>query len=639
MFWTGENTTGEATHPMIEVELSEIGGSWSVERISLTTTAGNTIHRLRGTDWTARAGVPCLAAVLAILKLRNPKGDAHPLDARLSQAENKLGTQFQKLWNAPNHSGSIHWTVNVLAGFPSDVGHNTSPMERFLYLHGSAKNLQVGLKGPQGQDLRFRLDGREMSPAELQRFLTAKFKFEFGSDNGAVARASAEEVATVAKGAIPENDDMVRPLHAAPEISGPASPVPPDLQIEIAKINKQISEIRSQPRNADGYRRELHQLRTLGTMLTGCKGYAAPEVEAVYEAIRRIWRQAQDPEEYLPAAWALCRYHLLRGELRESAEAGQQLLEHARDKEYPEAFAYAHTALLAASVYQANMSTAMQHWEAAWELHAAFAFRPRYRTLYDANATVTWLAYVALLHWASGRVGYASACADSAIRLARDLEEPGSMAQALYFAARLQHLTGACAKSQSLALQVMQLAQETRLPVWWAEAAVVYGDSRSVEGHHKEGLRWIGEGIDACRRIGARISMPYFFIVKARALARAGQLKRASDTAASALAAIRQMGCTLHESEALSLHAELLHGASPANNPDAANGHRQAIECASVQGAHSLALRARLAFAKYLISSNALDEVPLLLSDGLAPFREQEESPDIIEARQLLASM
>lgn len=635
MFWTGESTTGEAIHPMIEVELSEIGGSWSVERISLKTTAGNTIHRLRGTDWTARAGVPCLAAVLAVLKLRNPKGDAHLLDARLSQAENKLGAQFQKLWNAPNHSGSVHWTVNVFAGFPSEAGHNTSPLERFLHLHGSAKNLQVGLKGPQGQDLKFRLDGREMSPAELQRFLAAKFKFEFGSDTGAVAGAAAEEVATIT----PENDDMVRPLHAAPEISGPASPVPPELQIEIAKVNKQISEIRSQPRNADRYTRELHQLRTLSTMLTSCKGYAAPEVEAVYEAIRRIWRQTPDPKEYLPAAWALCRYHLLRGELRESAEAGQQLLEHAGDKEYPEAFAYSHTALLATSVYQGIVSTAMQHWEVAWELHAGFAFKPKHRSLYDADATVTWFSYSALLLWASGRIRYSTACTDSAVGLARELEGPWSMAQALYFAARLQHLSGDWAKSQSLALQVMQLAQEARLPVWWAEAAVVYGDSRSVEGHHKEGLRWIGEGIDACRRIGARISMPYFLIVKARALARAGQLKRASETAASALAGIRQMGCTLHESEALSLGAELLHRSSPANNPEVANGHRQAIECASVQGAHSLALRARLAFAKYLISSNALEQVPLLLSDGLAPFREKEESQDIIEARQLLASM
>lgn len=624
---------------MIEVGFSEIGTAWSVDRISLTTTAGEKIHRRRGADWTGRAGVDCFAAVLAVLKLRNPTGDLHPLDARLSGAETELGKKFQKLWNSPNHTGSPHWTVNVFKGFPSDGGFNTSPMERFLSLHGSAKNLRVTLKGLGGQDLKFWLDGGEMSVAALQRFLAGKFNFEFGSDNGTLARAAAEEVAIVEKGATPENDDIVRPLHAAPDISGPASPVPPDLQTEIAKIKEQISEIRRQPRNADRYSRELHQLSALGKILTGCKGFAAPEVEEVYTATHRIWPLVQDPKEYLPAAWAICRYHLLRGELPEAAEAGQQVLKRARDKEYPEAFAYSHTASLATSVCQGNMSTAMRHWEVAWEFHTALGFKPKHISSYDADATVTWFAYSALLLWANGEMRYAPACVDSATALARDLKEPWAMAQALYFAARVQHHAGAYAKSQLLALQVMQLAQEARLPVWWGEAAVLYGDSRSVEGHHKEGLRCIGEGMDACRRMGARISMPYFLTLKARALARAGQLKRASETAASALAAIRQMGCSLHESEALSLRAELLQKSSPGNNLEVANVHRQAIECASVQGAHSLALRARLAFAKYLIFSNTLDEVPLLLSDGLAPFQEKEESQDIIEARQLLASM
>ena len=624
---------------MIGVDLSEIGGAWSVERISLTTTAGKTIQRLRGTDWTARAGVECLAAVLAVLKLRNPNGDSHSLNARLSPAESKLGKQFQKLWNAANNSGSPHWTVNVFDGFPSEGGHNTSPMERFLRLHGSAKNLQVALLGIQGEELSFRLDGREMSADELQRFLKNRFNFEFGPERADIVPTATDEAAAAAEGPTPENDGQLRSLHAAPEIRSPATPLPPDIQVDVAKIRKQLDEIRRQPKNRETYARELHLLRTLARILTGYNGYAAREVQETYAAIRRIWQQVHDPEEYFPAVWAICTYHLIRGELREAAEAAQQQLTHAQGNASLEAEVRSHNVLLATNFYQGNIAVAMRHFEEGLTAYGDRGPQSQFVDPYDADSNIAWFVYAAWVLWAKGRIARATEYADVAIELTRGHDTPIGSAHALYFAARVHHFCGAHERAQALALQTMQLAQEAQWPVWWGGAAVVYGDSRSVEGHHKEGLRFIGDGIEAWRRIGARISMPFFLIVKARALARAGQLQRASETVESALTAIRDTGCGLHESEALSLRAELLYKRSPSKNQEAEAIYRQAIDCAKTQGAHSLELRARLAFSRYLFSCDASEQVSPLLSDGLALFREGEESQDILEARKLLHSL
>lgn len=626
---------------MIEIELLKDGSGWWVDRIALTQLDGERVVRTRG-DWSRRAGVTVWAAVLAVIKLRSSEKGPGNLDARRSTEERKLGDTFRRIWNAPG-STPKHWSASVFDTYPSKSAFQTTPLERFMHIHGNSENLMVKLDGLKVHDVRFSLGDQAMPNGQLEKFLQDSFGLTEVSRRN---KSTAPEVAPVNAVQTRRPERETQPPVPKHSLLVPASwPELMDQQIDgpesemIVKLRRELDEVQRLPQDDETYRRQLRALRQLGRLLIARKGYAATEVQEVYTAARRTWHFVHDPEEYFPAVWGIWAYHLVRGELRDAAETGELLLRHATGTAHNEALVRSHNVLLATCCYQGKIDLAVKHLEDGLQAYKRRGPQTQYLSSYDEDVNVSLHANGAWALWAAGRLKEAFEFAEHATAQAHEHATPFTLAHALYFAARLHQLCGRHEDARKLALNVMQISRDNSFPLWWGGAAVIVGDSLSQEGKHGEAVTLIDRGIQTWYRIGARVSLPYFLVLLARARMRSGDLHSASEAAESALSASHEMGSALHESEALIIRGELLQNRRPKMRHDAENAFLQAIECAGLQHACSLELRARLALSRLLMSLGSANQSCKLLEDGLAQFGPGEQSPDIAEARQILGKI
>jgi hypothetical protein len=142
-----------------------------------------------------------------------------------------------------------------------------------------------------------------------------------------------------------------------------------------------------------------------------------------------------------------------------------------------------------------------------------------------------------LFRWMAGLADSAAARLDAAVRLARELEHPPSIAYALHHAnvVDLWRFDGASITTRSE--ELLSLADAHGYPIWRALALVFHGTATVMAGDAEAGLVDIERGFALYNELSTPpIFWPAVLMLRATAYGRAGQLDRALEL--------------LHESEA-----------------------------------------------------------------------------------------
>src|SRR5262249_55020547 len=207
--------------------------------------------------------------------------------------------------------------------------------------------------------------------------------------------------------------------------------------------------------------------------------------------------------------------------------------------------------------YLADYPRALEHCEQVRALydpkqHAAHAF------LYGNNPLVVGRCFTAWALWGLGYPDQSRATLEAALALARELDHPTSLANALILAAVLHLLYRDGPRTRKLAEALIALAEEQGMAPYRAFGSIGRGWARGDGGVRSEGVDQIRQGAAGLLASGAKVFRTVILAALAESLAEQGQAEEGLAALAEALELVRSGGERFWEAELHRLQGEIL---------------------------------------------------------------------------------
>jgi predicted ATPase len=404
---------------------------------------------------------------------------------------------------------------------------------------------------------------------------------------------------------------------------------------------------------------ELEFNVTLGNVLIGTRGYAAPETERAYRQAWELCQQLGDTLQRFPVLDGLRHYYAMRGEQKMAYQVEEQLFALAQQAQDPALMMWAHGSRGVTLLWMGAFVEARTHLESRIALSESYQPRtdlPRY-----GNPAVMGLSHLSLVLWMLGYPDQGLQKVQQALALAQHLEDAFSIAYAQTNAGLIHQHRREGAVAQDLAESAIALSRAQGLPFWLAGGLMARGGALVEQGQTQEGIRQIEQGLQAWRATGAANSEPYFLMLLAEGYAKAGHTAEALTIVTKALTRMEQTAERCWEAELYRLKGELTlaeaqdsglgAGSSSPQTPnlkpqvsvvveqEAEECFLKAINIAQHQQAKSLELRASLSLARLWQSQGKSAEARELLEDIYSWFTEGFATKDLQDAEALLREL
>jgi len=286
-------------------------------------------------------------------------------------------------------------------------------------------------------------------------------------------------------------------------------------------LSRALELLERQPPGRARDARELRLRTALGAPLVVVAGYGA---NAVAETYARAWELGERLGE--PATGPVMRgvslACLTRGELRRAHELGRRLLELGERDGDPMVVVEGRYVLGVSAFWLGELSAARDHLEAAIAGYLPERARS-HLALYPQDPRVVCVSRLAYALWYLGQPEQAVRRAADAVRLAEELEHPFSLGYALTFASWLAIDSGDDAGALELAERLAGLADTRQLGFLQPMGAVLRGWAMAADGKAEEGIAVIRQGLDAYRRSGQPLYLPWSLRLLANVCIRHGR--------------------------------------------------------------------------------------------------------------------
>lgn len=294
---------------------------------------------------------------------------------------------------------------------------------------------------------------------------------------------------------------------------------------------------------------ELPLLMSLAVNLQVTKGYAAPEVANLHErayALSHAPGARRDIRVLYPVLWGMWVYHKVRSDLPLAQEIANELLSLADQENDDGLRLQAMQALAVTALCQGRFAETIAQSERARKLYDAKKHGSNVRA-FGQDPGVATLAFGALALCLIGEVDRAIEMSGEAIGLARELQQPSSLALALQFAAMMQQCRGDAREAEKAAAEAMELSTNEGYSFWRAGSTIVRGWARAAQSHDESAVQEIRDGLAAWLATGSRTYHEYFLGLLADALMRVGRESEAKHVVEEALKAVEETGERLYE--------------------------------------------------------------------------------------------
>ena len=270
---------------------------------------------------------------------------------------------------------------------------------------------------------------------------------------------------------------------------------------------------------------ELTLRTSLARALMAVRGYNE-EVEKAFTRALELSEATGTVEQRFPVLRALASYYLQTGNVVKAGETGAELLELA-DQEDNESIRIEGHYVVGMSIALGDVDTSVPHLERAVELydpktHGSNRFR------LGPNTGVVARTALGLILWECGGLDRAVASLTDALKLARDLDHPFSVAYALFhngfLAIRRNRFEDCLEFSQELA----QVAEENDYVLWRTLSTVLQGVALTGLGQTEEGLAMTEAAVDLYRGLTTPpVFWPFILALRGVVHALAGKPERA----------------------------------------------------------------------------------------------------------------
>jgi len=410
----------------------------------------------------------------------------------------------------------------------------------------------------------------------------------------------------------------------------------------INHLTKGLESLATLPNTPERARQELVFLTTLGLALIATKGQANEEVGRTYTRAREISQQIGETPRLLLALSGLVSFHVVRAELQEARQVGEQLLDVAEHQSAPQLLLVARWALGHPLLFMGELGPAKTHLEQAISLYTPQQHHSLARLSgFPGDLGVFCLCFAAHTLCHLGYLDQARAKIREALALARELAHPYSVALALDYAAMLHQFRRERHLVEESAETAIALCTEQGFAYYLAWGTMMQGWALADQGQDAGGIAHMRKGLAAIQATGAALRRPYYLGLLAEANGTAGHVEDGLAMLAEALAVVDRTGERWSEAELYRLKGELLlrskarrHCAPLAEQADAS--FRHALEVAGFQQAKSWELRAATSLGRLWQSQGKRKQASDLLAPIYGWFTEGFDTADLKDAKALL---
>jgi predicted ATPase/DNA-binding winged helix-turn-helix (wHTH) protein len=411
----------------------------------------------------------------------------------------------------------------------------------------------------------------------------------------------------------------------------------------IRYLTRALELMQTLPNSPARAQQELTLHVTLGPVLIATKGYAAVDVERLYTRARQLCQETGESRQLFPVLVGLRRTHQVRAEYAMAHELGMQLLAMAQRLQDQEWLLEAHFGLGIVLFYLGDFTVSREHCEQGLS-HYDIQQYPPHTPWFGQDPGVACHTYVALAAWALGYPEQALHSGHAALRLARQLGHPFSLAFALSHVALLHAALREGAAAQEMAESALSLAQEQGFAFWSGWGRFLRGWAVAMQGDGETGIGEMCQGLEATRSTGAEVGLSGFLALLAEAHGAASQPERGLEVLDQALAQVDKTGEHWWEAELYRVQGALYLQSAPnsltsrecAPRETAEACFRRAISLAHQQQAKSWELRAAMHLARLWQHQGKHTAARALLGEIHPWFTEGFHTPDLQETRVLL---
>jgi DNA-binding winged helix-turn-helix (wHTH) protein/predicted ATPase len=357
-----------------------------------------------------------------------------------------------------------------------------------------------------------------------------------------------------------------------------------------ALLNQGISMLSMLPEGLERDSCELQLQMPLGIAACNTRGYAAPDVGTIFERAHVLSRHASDTTRLFRALRGVWRFAHMRADLQRAQSIAAELLAVAERERDPAGLVEGHRIMGTTSFHLGQLTAADDHLQQALglydaERHSSHAF------LYGQDPGVSCLMWHAWTQWYLGYPDRAVAIGQRGIELARSIGHPFSSSFALSFAAYLWLCRGEAAAAERYAEQAVGYAREHELTQLLVMGQILHGWSRLLL-ERAGALEQLKESVARWQSTGARLMAPYWKLLLASALDKAGRTQEALSALIDALNQAESSEERWFDCELYLLKASLT------TCSDRQVDLRRALRAANDMGSPALRLRAVTALAE-----------------------------------------
>ncbi len=404
----------------------------------------------------------------------------------------------------------------------------------------------------------------------------------------------------------------------------------------VALFDHALELLASLPASPQRDRREFILRSALYAPLTATRGYACPQVASSNARAHELGLRLGEERELIPALISLAGLHSFRAEFQRATALAKRALMLAEQDGAPGHVVWAAQVLGMTAMYQGHLLAARRY------LERTLAFD---RTHHEAmvpvrgrHPEVVYRSFGAWVLWFLGYPDQAAHLGRKALQLAEDVDHPPSLAMALQVGNIIPRLLR---REYALVPELVESLEDItavhRLGLSEPGIRLARGRAMVRDGASRAGIREMRQGLAAWRATGTKAWASLYLGVLADAYLEAGQLEQARHALEDAFQAVQESDERMIEPELHRLWGELLLRQDGEEESEAS--FRQAIDLARRQQARSWELRAAISLCRLWHRQGRTEEARDRLSRIYDWFEEGFDTPDLKEARTLLASM
>jgi len=382
---------------------------------------------------------------------------------------------------------------------------------------------------------------------------------------------------------------------------------------------------------------EIWLLTGLGEALMLSKGFAAPEVRAVYERAEALAREMGELPRAARVVFGLWAYHHVRADMPKAHALAGRLEGIAARMNDAEEILAAQAVLGITAHCMGEFVLSRRSHEQVVRDYRFESDRTRART-YVSDPGAVSRTYLATTLWCLGFSEDALRMSVDAVESARATAHPYTLATVLALTARFHQIRRDPERTLAVADETIAVSTEFDFPIWRTLGTLLASWVRADRGDHAAVER-MRAAIEGYRRIGVGISRPYYTALLAEQCANRGRFDEALAMTSEAIAESIATKAHAEEAEIRRIECDILRSRGGDSIAACEPRLQEALALAGRQGALAWRMRLMMTLARHLRDAGKRKEAHERLAAERGRFPKGSGGGDVQEADRLLAEL